>query len=208
MGTLESSPTHPGSKPLPQKELLVVGGPNGAGKSTFITSYLTEQQIPYLSADLIATEFSDLDPISRQVAAGREFLHRSEKQLLSDADVVIESTLSGRTLRSYLDRARTAGFKITIVFVYLDSPDTCVARVRERVRGGGHSVPEEDIRRRFLRSCRNFWHSYREIADYWCVIYNSGGDFRRIASGEPNVTSILDAKTFRQFLLLADGIEP
>jgi predicted ABC-type ATPase len=190
------------------KELLVVGGPNGAGKSTFIASSLLERQIPYLSADLIAKEFSELDSISQQVAAGREFLRRSEERLLSDESFVIESTLSGRTLKSYLDRASAAGFEITIVFVFLDSPDSCVARVRERVRKGGHHVPEDDVRRRFLRSCRNFWHYYREIADYWYVIYNSGGDFRRIASGEPEVTSILDAKTFREFSLLAEVSEP
>jgi predicted ABC-type ATPase len=193
---------------LPQKELLVVGGPNGAGKSTFVASYLSERSVPDLCADRIAIEFSDLDPISRQVAAGREFLRRCEQQLLANADFIIESTLSGRTLRNYLNRARRAGFTITIIFVYLDSPHTCVVRVRERVRGGGHDVPEEDIRRRFLRSCRNFWHIYREIADYWYVIYNSGGDFRRIASGEPNATSILDSKSFREFLLLADESKP
>jgi predicted ABC-type ATPase len=73
-----------------------------------------------------------------------------------DESFVVETTLSGRTMRRLLSRARNAGFEITIVFIYLDSPDTCVARVRERVRGGGHNVPENDIRRRFYRSCANF----------------------------------------------------
>jgi predicted ABC-type ATPase len=161
-----------------------------------------------LCADLIAKEFGHLDALAQQVEAGREFVRRSEAQLAGGVDFIIESTLSGRTLRSYLARARSAGFTITVVFVYLDSPETCIVRVRARVRGGGHNVPEEDIRRRFLRSCRNFWHIYREIADYWYVIYNSRGDFKRIASGEPNVTSILDVKSFREFLHLADGAEP
>jgi predicted ABC-type ATPase len=188
---------------MAKKELLVVGGPNGAGKSTFVASCLLERQIPYLSADLIATEFPHLDPMSQQIAAGREFFRRSEDQLASGADFIIESTLSGRTLRNFLTRARNAGFSIAIVFIYLDSADTCVARVRERVRRGGHDVPEADIRRRFTRSCRNFWHTYREIADYWYVVYNSTGEFKRIATGEADATSILDARAFRQFLLLA-----
>jgi predicted ABC-type ATPase len=193
----------PTSVRMGSKELHVVGGPNGAGKSTFVASYLVERQIPYLCADLIATEFPHLDPMSQQVAAGREFLRRSEEQLASGTEFVIESTLSGRTLRRFLDSARGAGFSISIVFIYLDSSETCVARVRERVRRGGHNVPEEDIRRRFTRSCGNFWHIYREIADYWYVVYNSGGDFKRIAAGESDVTSIRDATTFREFLRLA-----
>jgi predicted ABC-type ATPase len=192
---------------VPQKELLVVGGPNGAGKSTFVASYLAQQSWPYLCADLIATEFGHLDVVAQQVEAGREFIRRSEAQLACDEDFIIESTLSGRTLKNYLGRARDAGFKLTIVFIYLDSADTCVGRVQARVRGGGHNVPEDDIRRRFLRSCRNFWHFYREIADFWYVIYNSSGDFRRIASGEPSVTSILDAKAFGEFQQLVQGNE-
>jgi predicted ABC-type ATPase len=154
---------------------------------------------------LIATELGPLDELAQQVEAGREFVRRTEAQLTRSEDFIIESTLSGRTLKNYLGRARKAGFKITIVFIYLDSPDTCVRRVQARVRGGGHNVPEDDIRRRYLRSCRNFWHIYREIADYWYVIYNSSGDFKRIASGEPGVTSILDAKAFGEFQRLVAG---
>ena len=192
---------------MADKELLVVGGPNGAGKSTFVISYLAEKSCPFLCADSIATELGHLDALAQQVEAGREFVRRTEAQLARAEDFVVESTLSGRTLKSYLRRAGDAGFKITIVFIYVDSPDTCVSRVRARVRRGGHNVPEEDIRRRFLRSCRNFWHIYREIADYWYVIYNSSGEFKRIASGEPNAMSILDAKVFGQFQQLVEGIE-
>ena len=147
---------------MPTKELTVVAGPNGAGKSTFVAGFLAEHPCPCLSADLIATEFPELDPLSQQFAAGREFLRRAEKQLNADEDFVIESTLSGLTLQNFLTRAHTAGFEITIVFVYLNSADTCVERVKERVRRGGHHVPEDDIRRRFARSLTNFWTIYRK----------------------------------------------
>jgi predicted ABC-type ATPase len=65
----------------------------------------------------------------------------------------------------FVRRAKLAGYLVTIVFIYLDSADTSVARVRERVRRGGHDVPESDIRRRFHRCFSNFWRIYREIAD-------------------------------------------
>jgi predicted ABC-type ATPase len=188
---------------VPAKELLVVAGPNGAGKSTFVATFLSERSCPYLCADVIATEFPHLDPVSQQIAAGREFLRRMEQQLVAHQDFVVETTLSGRTLRSFLARARAADFSITIVFIFLETPDMCVARVKARVRRGGHHVPEEDIRRRFTRSCINFWHIYRQIADYWYLVYNSSGEFMRIASGEGDVISIRDGSALGQFLYLA-----
>jgi predicted ABC-type ATPase len=189
---------------VPQKELIVVAGPNGAGKSTFVASYLTERPCPYLCADVIAKEFPHLDPMSQQVAAGREFLRRLEEQLVKDEDFVIETTLSGRTLRNYLRRAQTAGFSITVTFIYLDSADTSVARVRARVLRGGHNVPEVDIRRRFTRSCTNFWHLYREIADQWVVVYNAGNGFVEVAFGIPGEFAVSDEDLFGRFLEFAE----
>ncbi len=127
---------------MAKKELIIVAGPNGAGKSTFVGEFLYERPMPYLCADLIAKEFPDLGPVDQQIAAGREFLRRTEYQITRDEDYIIETTVSGRSLRNHLYRARAAGFTITIFFVYLDSADTCVARVRGRVLGGGHDVPK------------------------------------------------------------------
>jgi predicted ABC-type ATPase len=189
---------------VPRKELIVVAGPNGAGKSTFIASLLDERSRPYLCADLIATEFQHLDPLSRQVAAGREFLLRAEEQLAKDEDFVVETTMSGRTLKNYLVKARIMGYSITIVFIYLNAPDECVARVQERVRRGGHNVPEEDIRRRFTRSCANFWGLYRKIADQWLVVYNAGEGFDELAFGIGDDFEVSDDDLFNRFLEFAE----
>jgi predicted ABC-type ATPase len=188
---------------VPNKELIIAAGPNGSGKSTFISGLLAERPRPYLSADLIATEFPDLDALSRQLAAGREFILRAEQQLARHEDFIIETTMSGRTLQHFVRRAKLVGFEVTIVFIYVDSPETSLARVRERVRRGGHDVSEDDIRRRFRRCFTNFWGIYREIADYWYVYYNYGGEFRRIASGEQDAILVRDDSAFRQFLALA-----
>jgi predicted ABC-type ATPase len=190
---------------VPTKELLVVAGPNGAGKSTFVAEFLSAYPRPYLCADLVATEFPHLDPISQQIAAGREFLRRMEGQLAKEENFAVETTLSGRTMQSFLARARTAGCEITIVFIYLDSADTCVVRVSERVRRGGHNVPEDDIRRRFFRSCANFWHVYREIADQWAVYYNAGSGFVEVAFGFPDGFAVSDDGLFGRFLEFAEN---
>jgi predicted ABC-type ATPase len=192
---------------VPQKKLLVVAGPNGAGKSTFAEEFLRQHPMPFLSADLIAAELSPENPTSQRIEAGREFLVRVHRQLELQFDFLVETTLSGRSFRHIVERAKSADFIITIIFVYQDSADMCVARVQERVRKGGHDVPEADIRRRFSRSFANFWHVYRQIADDWHVIYNSGSVFKRVAVGEGETHTIDDESAFHEFLRLA-GVNP
>lgn len=186
------------------KELVVVAGPNGAGKSTFVRSFLSEHPCPYLSADLIAAELPIPEPVSLQFAAGQEFVKRMEAQLLAGHDFVVETTFAGRTWKNYLEIAHDLGFEITIYFIYLDSPDTCVARVRGRVRRGGHDVPEQDIRRRFSRSLANFWKTYRKIADHWAIVYNAGGTPVEIAFGYREEFAVSDEPLFSRFLELAE----
>jgi predicted ABC-type ATPase len=85
--------------------------------------------------------------------------------------------------------------------------ETCVARVKERVRRGGHNVPQEDIRRRFARSCANFWHLYRKIADQWVVVYNAGDGFVEVAFGISGAFVVSDEELFGRFLESA-GVGP
>ena len=123
----------------------------------------------------------------------------SPPRSLAKQRLILESTLAGRTLRHVLRTARDAGFTITIVYLFLDSPDTCVERVHERVMKGGHSVPEVDIRRRFLRSIRNFWRLYRPLADHWLLVYNSGNQPLDVAAGTAADVSVRDAELYAVF---------
>ena len=127
---------------MDSKELIVLGGPNGAGKSTLAAEYVSRYQYPFLSADSFASQLSPQNPALAQVAAGRAFMDAVNDALAGNDGFIIESTLSGRSLAGTLRKARRAGFMITIAYVFLDSADTCVHRVHERARKGGHFVPE------------------------------------------------------------------
>ena len=188
------------------KSLYVVAGPNGAGKTTYAEASQLRHSSVYLSADQIAAQLSPDNPAARRVAAGRQFLTSLNARLAGSENLLIETTLSGRSFRRTLQRAGEHGFETTLILVYLDCADTCVARVKERVRKGGHDVPEVDVRRRFPRSLTNFWNMYRQIADDWILVYNSGNDFVNVAVGAGDDTSIRDEALFSQFLQLA-GVE-
>lgn len=189
------------------KQFTVIAGPNGSGKTTLAEEYLSQHSALYLGADAIAEELSPGTPETVQVAAGREFLVAVDEALRDDRSLVVESTLSGKSFSHILRRAQQRSFTTTIAFLFLDSTDTCVARVQERKRKGGHGVPEGDIRRRFHRSLRNFWNTYRFLADDWAMVYNGGSAFQDVAFGIRENVSIRDEALFQQFTDLVERSE-
>jgi predicted ABC-type ATPase len=172
---------------LTPPELFIVGGPNGCGKTTVVLEYLEGTRLPYLSADSIAAELNQERPLSAAVAAGRLLSRRLADAIKRGESVVMESTLSGLSLRKTMQNSARRGYRTTIFFVFPDSPEACLARIRERVARGGHTVPETDVTRRLARSLNNFWNVYRMMATEWVLYYNvyyNGGQMpARIASG-------------------------
>jgi predicted ABC-type ATPase len=79
-----------------------------------------------------------------------------------------------------------------------------IARVAQRVRNGGHFVPDADIRRRYARSVRNFLELYRPIADEWEVYDNTHGQRALLAMGTPDDEVINHPDTWGAFLRSAD----
>lgn len=189
-----------------QKQMIVVGGPNGSGKSTFVQSVLLSRQYEYLSADAIALELNTLNPESVQIQAGRIFIERLRDQVKSGENLVVESTLSGKSLLRHIKAASEIGFGISIMFLFLDSADTCVARVQHRVGRGSHNVPENDIRRRYQRSLQNFWEMYRFSADQWVLHHNSGDECVAVAYGRADNYTVYNNEVMGIFLAEVQGV--
>jgi len=187
------------------KEFIVVGGPNGAGKTTFAEEYASHHGFTYVSADAIAARLSPDNPALAQLAAGREVLARIKQALAGAESFVAESTLAGRTFQRILRDAKTMGFRVTIVYLFMDSPDACLERVHRRVQKGGHPVPEADVRRRFTRSILNFCRVYRPLSDHWVLMYNGASQPQDAAFGTATHISIRDAELWALFQRL---IEP
>jgi predicted ABC-type ATPase len=184
-------------------ELFIIGGPNGSGKTTTALQYLrSNTSLRFLSADAIAEELSPEDPALAAVAAGKLFSRRLSDALNRSESVVVESTLSGLTLGRTIRRATSLGYRTTILFVYLASTQECIARIKERVARGGHSVPDADVVRRFSPSLDNFWNVYREMVSEWILLYNGGHAPVRIASGGRGEIFVGDEAALANFLRL------
>jgi predicted ABC-type ATPase len=86
-----------------------------------------------------------------------------------------ETTLSGRVYLRHIDQWRSAGYHIFLYFLALHDVETAISRVAARVVQGGHSIPEEVIRRRFIAGLRHFEEDYKPRVNVW-VEYNCSGE--------------------------------
>jgi len=74
-----------------------------------------------------------------------------------------------------------------LLFICLRSAELAIERVAERVRRGGHIIPEPEIRRRYQRGLQNLFELYVPLANTWAIYDNSGrASPLMIAAGEIN----------------------
>ncbi len=78
---------------------------------------------------------------------------------------MVETTLSGTYINKVAQKAINNGYKVAIIYIFVDDEAICVQRVRNRVLKGGHDVPLVDIIRRFGRSKKNFWQNFTKLAN-------------------------------------------
>lgn len=155
--------------------VIVLAGPNGSGKSTAAPALLkgTLGVTEFVNADVIAQGLSGFDPLNSALEAGR-IMHRRLRELAAGrADFAFETTLASKSLAPWLRELIAAGYNFHLLFLWLPSAAAAVHRVADRVRMGGHYVPEETVRRRYLAGLKNFFRLYRPLAKKWYVYDNS-----------------------------------
>ena len=150
--------------------LFILAGPNGAGKSTSAPGILSgpRRVDEFVNADVIAKE----EGVS-EIEAGRRTLARLDALTQARRDIAFETTLANRTLLPRIKAMQEAGYRFNLTFFWLPSADMAVARVAKRVASGGHSIPEDVIRRRYERGLENFFNGYADAADAWTLVNNT-----------------------------------
>jgi predicted ABC-type ATPase len=140
------------------KKIIIIAGPNGAGKTTFALEYLPkEASCPvFVNADLIAAGISPFIPEMAAFHAGRLMIEEIKRHASNGENFAFETTLSGKTYAQMIPEWRKMGYRIKLFYLSLPDIVTAIERVKNRVRQGGHNVPEQTIRRRYEKGWYKF----------------------------------------------------
>ena len=178
---------------MKEKHLYIISGPNGAGKTTASYTVLPEilQCKEFVNADEIAHGLSPFNPDSVAIEAGRLMLKRIGELIQKDGSFSIETTLSTRSYINLVHTAHANGFNVCLLFFWLKTPELAIQRVKERVRNGGHSIPEDVILRRYVAGINNLFTLFIPEVDYWEIYDNSSNPRCLIAYGGKDVETVV-----------------
>jgi predicted ABC-type ATPase len=135
--------------------LIVIGGPNGSGKTT-LTSYLIQKgriKTPVINPDEIA--FKEFGGYDFHIKVAKVALERRKEAISEKVDFAFETTFSENSEINEILSAKSAGYRVILYYVALESLLDNVIRVEERRTGLGHHVEKEDILRRHGKSKLN-----------------------------------------------------
>ena len=179
------------------KNLYIISGCNGAGKTT--ASYTVLPEIldcrEFVNADEIARGLSPFNPEGMAIEAGRLMLRRIEELLSRDESFSIETTLATKSYLNLVRGAQAKDYRVNILFFWLRTPELAIQRVAERVQHGGHNIPEDIIRRRYVAGIKNLFRLFIPEVDYWDIYDNSETPRVQIACGGKNAETIIYEET-------------
>ncbi len=167
-----------------EKRLYIVAGCNGAGKTTASYSILPDilKCHDFINADEIARGLSPLNPDKSKIMAAKLMLQKIDAHLKDGINFAIETTLATKSYKNVVKRAHLKGYKVILMFFYLNSDELAIQRVKIRVSEGGHNIPTDVIVRRYHRGLKNFFNLFDDLVDEWMLINNSGNPYQVIAS--------------------------
>lgn len=174
--------------------MYIISGCNGSGKTTASYTILPEllNCSQFINSDEFAKSLSPFDPAAASVTASRYLVMKFNYLVNRKTDFGVETTLATRTLLNMIKGAQSEGYKITILYLWLNDVEIAINRVKHRVNNGGHDIPEDVIRRRFTKGLEYFFKDYIPVCDKWLLADNSQTPFSLVAYGDRTSTHILD----------------
>jgi predicted ABC-type ATPase len=185
------------------KDVVMIGGPNGAGKTTIATTMLPKELRirEFVNADEIARGLSPFNPEGSARAAGRLMIKRIHELIERGESFAFETTCAGRAHARTLSRCRDAGYRLTLIFLWLPSVKEALGRVARRVAQGGHRIPKEVVVRRYAAGLKNLQRLYLPIADIAYIYDNTDEGGILIAERQPGRALVVcDDQRWRRIL--------
>lgn len=153
----------------------------------------------YYNPDEAAREYQRAHPeasIEQANSAAWEFgRHLLKRAIRERLDYTFETTLGGNTIRSMLEQAAAAGLEVRVWYTGLASVDLHLERVQQRVRGGGHDIPSETIRRRYKQSIANLVWLMPALTSL--VVYDNSAPADPATGAEPRPVLLLQLENGR-----------
>jgi predicted ABC-type ATPase len=170
------------------KSFILFAGCNGAGKTTASFTILPEilDCKEFVNADEIARGLSPFQPEKVSFEAGRIMLNRINELLTENVNFAFETTLATRSHKNKILEAKEKGYRITLLFFWLQSINLAKERVKTRVSEGGHNIDPEVIERRFIKGIKNLFEIYLPIVDGSLLFDNSEGNHELLAEKQKN----------------------
>jgi len=151
-----------------RKTLTIISGPNGSGKTTFaIKNYsdLIDRKL-FLNADFTAKELNPNDVNKAAITAGKKVLIELDRCICGNDSVITETTLAGKNLLRRIETAQNHGFLVRLIFLWIKTIELCDFRVKLRVTLGGHNIPSDEIKRRYVRGLENLLTYLSAVDEY------------------------------------------
>ena len=180
--------------------MYIISGCNGSGKTT--ASYMLLPELldcsEFVNSDEFAKSLAPFHPETAYITASRYMLKKLRYLFTRREDFCIETTLATRSLLKTVRMAQDQGYFVTVVYLWLRSPEIAIKRVAARVEAGGHDVASDVIRRRYYTGLEYFFELYSPVCDKWMLVDNSETEFRIIAEGSAKGTTVRDLPLYQQ----------
>jgi len=121
--------------------------------------------------------------------------------LLSENETfAFETTLSTRSYKNKIAEAKEKGYRVTLLFFWLQSIELAKERVKTRVLEGGHNIESEIIERSYKKGIENLFDIYLPIVDGALIFDNSEGKHELLA--DKQIDGLLNIVNYEKFNFL------
>ncbi len=164
------------------KRYVIFAGVNGAGKTTLYQTNAVMQELPRINLDEIVREIGSWKCTEDVNEAGHRAISLIKDYFERGISFNQETTLCGSSILRNIKKAKALNYRVEIYYVGLASSDIAKVRVSQRVKDGGHGIPDKDIERRYYESLENLASIMKDVD--FVQLYDNTEIFHHVAAFE------------------------